>query len=77
MRLITKYDVFIPETEVREAVFSKESTLERIEAILTLLRTAFSLGRDAERKAMIEEATAKEGGIVNEANPNLQLVHPR
>ena len=71
MRLITKYDVFVPETEVREAIFSKESTLERIECVIKLLRTAFHLGRDAERKTIIEETTTKEGGIVNEANPNL------
>jgi len=64
MRLIKKYDVFIPGEEINTVVNAGSSTAVHA-GILTLLRTAFALGREAERSERIEETTDNEGGIVN------------
>ena len=69
MELITKYDVFIPDEEIRIAMFQPETTQGKIESVLKLLKKSFDLGREAERRTELERKLAKEGGVVNAVNP--------
>ena len=64
MRLIRKYDVFVPYEALVKALDSKDSQAIIRERVLKLLHEAFVLGREAEQLERAEETTAKEGGVV-------------
>ena len=58
MRLIKKYDVFVPGDEIDKVIHDRAG-------IVDLMRAAFKLGREAEQMDKAEEAVAKEGGTVH------------
>ena len=63
MRLIKKYDVFLPIEELSEALEPKHLTDQHAN-VVKLLHEAFQLGRESEQLERAEEVSTKEGGIV-------------